>query len=120
MRDRIHSPLSKPTQAPASPPPAASNIELLHRPDSHRAHPPIDSSVTLPKQVRDAAERAEDLVLGRPPRHPPTNAQMDEALAWLEASVDRFNPVSMIVLEVFREGKRSIEADRRTRPENVE
>ena len=39
-----------------------------YRPDPSRSHPPIDKSVKLPRQVRFAAARAEDLIAGKQPR----------------------------------------------------
>jgi hypothetical protein len=88
-----------------------SNIETLYRPDASRVHAPVGDIKPLPNQHRHAVERAEDLVLGRPPRHFPANAQIAEAEAWL-VSVGRSNPVGMVALEIFREGRRSIEARR--------
>ena len=103
-------------------------VEFAFRPDPNRNHPPIDETVKLPRQVRLAAERAEDLIAGKQPRPVevnaasaksgsaskfPTDHQMDAARAWLEAKVDPSNPDSTIALEIFREGKRIIEARRR-------
>jgi len=89
----------------------------------------VDEKVKLPAQARLAIERVEDLIAGRQPRpvevnaasaksgsaskFPYTDAQMDAALSWLEANVDRSNPDSMIALEIFREGARVIKDRRR-------
>ena len=102
--------------------------EVVFRPDPNRNHPPIDENVRLPRQVLLAVERAEALIAGRQTRPVevnaasaksgsaskfPTDAQMDAALAWLEANADPSDPDSTIALEIFREGERIIEARRR-------
>ena len=101
--------------------------EFVYKPDLNRTHPPIDETVKMPRQVRLAVERAEDLVAGRQPRpigvpaasapsgsaSKPTDAQINAALAWLEANVDSSNPDSTVALEIFRQGERIIKARRR-------
>jgi hypothetical protein len=120
MRKRIHSsPPETPQAREASPPPAISNVELLYRPDASRAHAPVGDVKPLPDQHRRAVERAEDLIANRPPRHPPTRVQVEEAEAWLKAAVGRSDH-GRIALEVFRAGAQAIEGRRRPRSENVE
>ena len=101
--------------------------EFVYKPDLNRTHPPIDETVKMPRQVRLAVERAEDLIAGRQPRpigvpaasapsgsaSKPTDAQINAALAWLEANVDSSNPDSTVALEIFRQGERIIKARRR-------
>ena len=104
--------------------------EFVYKPDLNRTHPPIDETVKLPRQVRLAVERAEDLIAGKQPRpvevnaatakrkNPPefsyTGPQMDAALAWLETKVDLSNPeFSTIAIELAREGAQVIKARRR-------
>ena len=48
--------------------------EFVYKPDLNRTHPPIDETVKLPRQVRLAVERAEDLIAGRQPRPVEVNA----------------------------------------------
>ena len=101
--------------------------EFVYKPDLNRTHPPIDETVKMPRQVRLAVERAEDLIAGRQPRpigvpaasapsgsaSKPTDAQINAALAWLEANVNSSNPDSTVALEIFRQGERIIKARRR-------
>ena len=103
--------------------------EDLYRPDPSRSHPPIDKSVKLPRQVRSAAARAEDLIAGKQPRPdavtvgrakarpdpkiPYSDAQIDAALKRLDQGrLDVTDPEFNVIIDLAREGARLIKAHR--------
>jgi hypothetical protein len=97
------------------------------RPDPNRKHPPIDTSVKLPQQVRDGAALADDLVAGRQPRpksqqgkvpsqpgFPYTDAQIDHVLERIErGELDVGHSDFGVLRELAREGGRLIKGHRR-------
>jgi hypothetical protein len=105
--------------------------EVVFRPDPKRTHQPIDETVKLPRQVRLAAQRAEDLIAGRRPRpvevntaiaqsgsaskFPYTDAQIDTVLKrWDQCSLNASEPdFGIIIKKLAQEGARVIKARRR-------
>jgi hypothetical protein len=100
------------------------------RPDPNRPHPPIDKTVKLPRQVRLAAGRTEDLIAGKQPRRvevkapsaksgsvskiPYPDAQIDAVLErWDQGNLNASDPDFGIIIELAREGARLIKAHRR-------
>jgi hypothetical protein len=99
------------------------------RPDPNRTHPPIDDKVKLPRQVRLAAARAEDLIAGKQPRLvevkaasatsgsvskiPYPDAQIDAVLErWDQGNLAITDPEFSIIIELAREGARLTKAHR--------
>jgi hypothetical protein len=104
--------------------------EVVFRPDPNRTHQPIDQTVKLPRQVRLAAQRAEDLIAGRQPRPVEVNAaiaesgsaskfsytdaQIDAVLErWDHCSLNASEPDFGIIIKLAREGAQVIKARRR-------
>jgi hypothetical protein len=99
------------------------------RPDPNRTHPPIDDKVKLPRQVRLAAARAEDLIAGKQPRPvevtattksrsasklPYSDAQIDAVLErWDQGNLKITDPEFSIIVELARECARLTKAHRR-------
>jgi hypothetical protein len=100
------------------------------RPDPNRAHPPIDESVKLPRQVRLAATHAEGLIAGKQPQAakvkaataksgsaskiPYPDAQIDAVLKrWDQGNLNVSDRDFGIIIELAREGARLIKAHRR-------
>jgi hypothetical protein len=100
------------------------------RPDPSRTHPRIDETVKLPRQVRLAAARAEDLIAGKQPRLvevkkasaksgstpkiPYPDGQIDAVLErWDQGNLEVSDPDFGIIIELAREGARLTKAHRR-------
>jgi hypothetical protein len=90
-------------------------------PDSPRDE--VDKNVRLPRQVRLAVERAEDLIAGKQPRPVENRSpskisypddQIDAVLErWDQGKLSSSDPEFGIILELAREGARLIKAHRR-------